>query len=136
MTDDRTLPAGWYALTPIAAYTCLDDARALLPKMCERGEVLLADAIARQLDQLDGLHAGAGFVGLGSRVLVIEKLPDGSALCLTTTEDTRADNPGEALERAVVAGLVGPNAMAVRYCQALPPGHLPASAKPPSATAH
>lgn len=130
-------PSGWYGLLPVAAFTRLDDARAELPKMRGLGEDLLAESIASQLDLLDTLHAGSGVIGLGAgKYLVIEKLPDGSAICMTTTEDTRADSPGEAFKSAVATGLLMHGGLIVRYCNALPPGHLPASAVPPGATAH
>lgn len=134
---DEPIPVGWYAMRPIAAYTGLDDARADLPKMRAMGSDLLDEAIGRQIDQLAELHAGAGFIAAGDgRLMVIEKLPDGSVIFLATHEAIRADSPGEAFDNAVAGGLVLHNGLMVRYCNALPPGELPASARPPGATAH
>lgn len=122
------MPAGWYGLRLDAAFSQLDEVRVWIRQWAKG---VLVEALEGHIDLIASLDSGAGFCQVGDgRVLVIEKLPDGSAVCMGTHIDARADGPGEAFTQAAALGLVRNASMMVRYCTPLPPGELPDPIKP------
>lgn len=121
--DDDDIKPGFYGLRLDAGFSRLDEVRTWARQWAGPK---LVEAIDSNIDQLDGLDSGAAFAHVGEgRILVIEKLADGSAACMGTHEDARSDDPGEAFNRAARLGLVRHSSMVIRYCYALPPGVLP-----------
>ena len=126
------LQSGWYGLRVEAAFSQLAEVRTWARQWATAELVRYIDD---DIDLLDTLDSGGGFVDLtDGRLLVIDKLPDGSAVCMGTHKSARSESAGEAFELAAALGLVRGASMVVRYCFALPDGVKPDPPKP--ATRH